>query len=236
MFAVIFEVNPKLEQWDTYLGYARSLRPELERIDGFIANERFSSLRREGWLLSLSIWRDEKAVVRWRTAARHHEIQQKGRGEVFRDYHLRVGEFIADNQLPGGQQLREERRDETQAEAKLVALSEAALADLPPQPDAATVAGRLAAPDLPAYQGLLGWDAFASIYQPGKFILLASWRDAQAAADWPRHSSEGTRHRRVRIIRDYGMFDRAEAPQYFPSVPPGSERSDRIASRQPGAL
>jgi hypothetical protein len=34
MFAVIFEVNPKPEQWDAYLGYAKSLRPELERIDG----------------------------------------------------------------------------------------------------------------------------------------------------------------------------------------------------------
>ena len=85
MFAVIFEVNPRPDQWDTYLGYAQSLRPELERIDGFIDNERFSSLRREGWLLSLSVWRDEKAAVRWRTAARHHEIQHKGRTEVFCD-------------------------------------------------------------------------------------------------------------------------------------------------------
>src|ERR1700751_3690534 len=76
MFAVIFEVNPKPEQWDAYLGYAKLLRPELEQIDGFIDNERFSSLRREGWLLSLTIWRDEKAVIRWRTRARHHEVQQ----------------------------------------------------------------------------------------------------------------------------------------------------------------
>jgi heme-degrading monooxygenase HmoA len=47
MFAVIFEVNPRPDQWDTYLSYARSLRPELEQIEGFIDNERFSSLRRE---------------------------------------------------------------------------------------------------------------------------------------------------------------------------------------------
>src|SRR6516164_6537844 len=133
MFAVIFEVNPRPDQWDTYLSYARSLRPELEQIEGFIDNERFSSLRREGWVLSLSIWRDEEAVIHWRTAARHHEIQKKGRSEVFRDYRLRVGEIIADNQLPGGEQLREEQFDATRAAAKLVALSEAAPADLPPQ-------------------------------------------------------------------------------------------------------
>jgi heme-degrading monooxygenase HmoA len=135
MFAVIFEVNPKAEQWDTYLGYAKLLRPELEQIDGFIDNERFSSLRRRGWVLSLSTWRDEKAVVRWRTAARHHDVQQKGRADVFSDYHLRVGEIIADNRLPAGQKLREQRFDETQASAKLIALSQAALEDLPSPPD-----------------------------------------------------------------------------------------------------
>src|SRR5437763_1461872 len=145
MFAVIFEVNPKPEQWEAYLGYAKLLRPELEQIDGFIDNERFSSLRREGWLLSLSIWRDEKAVIRWRTRARHHKVQQKGRTEVFGDYHLRVGEIIADNRLPSGsgQVLREQRFDETAAGAKLIALSEASPEGLAAEPDAGTIAARL---------------------------------------------------------------------------------------------
>jgi hypothetical protein len=26
------------------------------------------------------------------------------------------------------------------------------------------------------------------------------------------------RHRKVRVVRDYGMFDRREAPQYYPEV------------------
>ena len=217
MFAVMFEVNPKPEQWDSYLGYARLLRPELERIDGFLDNERFSSLRRQGWLLSLSIWRDEKAVIRWRTSARHHEIQQKGRLEVFRDYHLRVGEIIADNQLPVGQSLREKRFDETATAAKLVGLTEGAPDGLPSEPDATTVAARLGAPD-EAQRGLVGWEVFESIYQPGKYILLASWRDAAAAAGSPVPIAGNIRHRRIRVIRDYGMFDRAEAPQYYPDV------------------
>jgi hypothetical protein len=28
----------------------------------------------------------------------------------------------------------------------------------------------------------------------------------------------GIRHRQVRVIRDYGMFDRREAPQFYPDV------------------
>ena len=68
MFAVIFEVHPRSEQWDAYLVNAKMLRPELERMDGFVDNIRYRSLTREGWILSLSNWRDEKSVVRWRTA------------------------------------------------------------------------------------------------------------------------------------------------------------------------
>ena len=29
---------------------------------------------------------------------------------------------------------------------------------------------------------------------------------------------EGGRLRHVRVVRDYGMFDRREAPQYYPAV------------------
>jgi hypothetical protein len=32
MFSVIFEVQPKPEQWDAYLGNAKMLRPELEQV------------------------------------------------------------------------------------------------------------------------------------------------------------------------------------------------------------
>src|SRR5438270_2503788 len=216
MFAVIFEVNPKPEKWEAYLGYAKLLRPELEQIDGFIDNERFSSLRRKGWLLSLSIWRDEKALIRWRTRARHHEVQQKGRTEVFGDYHLRVGEIIADNRLPSGQVLREQRFDETAAGAKLIALSEATPEGLPAEPDAGTIAARLGVLDT-AHPGLVDWDILESIVQPGKFILLTSWRDA-VAAEGSLQGGPDIRHRCVRVIRDYGMFDRAEAPQYYPPV------------------
>src|SRR6266478_4003332 len=100
-------------------------------------------MRRPCWPFSLSTWCGEQEVMRWRIFARHHEIQERGRSEVFRDYHLRVGEIIADNRVPDGHSLRQQRFDETEAAAKLVVLSEAALEDLPPAPDALTVATRL---------------------------------------------------------------------------------------------
>src|ERR1700742_1354650 len=114
MFSVVFEVHPKPQQWDAYLGNAKMLRPELERVDGFVDNIRYKSLTREGWILSLSSWRDEKSLVRWRTSVRHHEVQQKGRDEILADCHLRVGQITADDQLPPGQVLMEQRLDETE--------------------------------------------------------------------------------------------------------------------------
>jgi hypothetical protein len=62
---------------------------------------------------------------------------------------------------------------------------------------------------------------FESIYHPGKFLLLVSWLDNAAAAAWESRGIEsvaGMRYRRVHIVRDYGMFDRREAPQYYPAV------------------
>src|SRR3954454_20818999 len=99
------------------------LRPELEQLEGFIENIRYRSLTREGWILSLSNWRDEKALVRWRTRAVHHGVQEKGRLEVLLDYHLRVGQLTRDSRLPEGHALHEQRLDETETgEATTVVL------------------------------------------------------------------------------------------------------------------
>lgn len=219
MFAVIFEVMPKQERWDEYLELAKLLKPEIEQIDGFIDNERFASQRTKGRLLSLSTWRDEKAVIRWRTLPLHHKVQEKGRFEVFQDYHLRVGEFTADSQLPPAQKLRQQRLDETEVgEAKFVTISEASPSE-GDKPVTADLAADLNLPQIGA-EGLLDQETYESIYNSGKLLLLAAWNDAAAAEAWtPRTPRQGRlRHRHVRIVRDYGMFDRREAPQYYPAV------------------
>ena len=223
MFCVLFEVQPKPDRWDAYLGYAKSLKPELEKIEGFIENIRYRSLTREGWLLSLSSWRDEKSLVRWRTQGEHHQVQKKGRSEVFLDYHLRVGQLTKDSQPPQGHVLREERLDETAVGVgTTVTLIDA------PRPHAAA-APRVVSDAVarwlglaPAAPGLVAWDVFDAVLTPGDVILLMSWRDQGAAEAFERGLPlrAGARLRRVRVVRDYGMFDRREAPQYYAAVAP----------------
>jgi heme-degrading monooxygenase HmoA len=81
---------------DDYLAIAATLRAELEQIDGFISVERFQSLTQEGKILSLSFWRDEEAVVRWRRHEQHRDAQRAGRGGIFRSYRLRVAAVVRD--------------------------------------------------------------------------------------------------------------------------------------------
>jgi heme-degrading monooxygenase HmoA len=96
MHVVIFEVQPRPGREQDYLAIAQQLRTELEQIDGFISVERFASLYNEGKILSLSFWRDEAAVKRWREHTRHREAQQRGREDIFADYRIRVGAVVRD--------------------------------------------------------------------------------------------------------------------------------------------
>jgi len=114
MFSVIFEVRPNDGKKNDYLQLTKHLKPILETIDGFVDNERFESRLRPGWVLSHSTWRDEKSVVRWRTEGEHHAVQEKGRFEIFADYHLRVGDVTADTDPPKEAPILERRLDETE--------------------------------------------------------------------------------------------------------------------------
>ena len=96
MIAVIFEVWPEPDRKQEYLDIAASLRPLLEQIDGFISIERFESLSEPGKILSLSVFRDEAAVARWRRLEQHRSAQTMGRDGIFRDYRLRVAAVIRD--------------------------------------------------------------------------------------------------------------------------------------------
>jgi heme-degrading monooxygenase HmoA len=96
MIAIIFEVTPAPGRRQEYLDLAAALRPELEKQDGFISIERFASLTNEGKMLSLSYWRDEASVQRWRRFEGHRLAQARGRSGVFADYRLRVASVLRD--------------------------------------------------------------------------------------------------------------------------------------------
>jgi heme-degrading monooxygenase HmoA len=96
MIAVIFEVWASEGRKDEYLEIAASLRADLNSIDGFISVERFQSLTDPKKLLSLSFWRDEEAIRKWRNHSSHRKSQIQGRTGVFADYRLRIAAITRD--------------------------------------------------------------------------------------------------------------------------------------------
>jgi heme-degrading monooxygenase HmoA len=112
MITVIFEVVPREGHADAYFKLAAGLREQLEAIDGFVSVERFQSLTQPDKILSLSFWRDEDAVRRWRELDAHRGAQRAGRQQHFADYRLRVAQVLRDYGL--------NERDQAPADARAV--------------------------------------------------------------------------------------------------------------------
>ncbi len=96
MIAVVFEVEMREGRRQDYFDLAAKLRPELDKIDGFISVERFQSLANERKYVSLSFWRDPQAVEAWKAHAEHRVAQQLGKDEIFSKFRIRVAEVVRD--------------------------------------------------------------------------------------------------------------------------------------------
>jgi heme-degrading monooxygenase HmoA len=96
MIAVISEVWPHPDRRGDYDELAAELRPHLEAVDGFISAERFESCTEPGKFLSLSVWRDEAALARWRNLEEHRRVMAEGRSRVLRDYRIRATNILWD--------------------------------------------------------------------------------------------------------------------------------------------
>jgi len=86
-------------------------------------------------------------------------------------------------------------------------------------------------PLLAQVDGFLSIERFESLTTPGKILSLSFWRDEAAVAVWRRHEEHREAQRAGRggifrtyrlrvaaVVRDYGMNERAEAPQPPPET------------------
>ena len=96
MIAVIFEFTPADGRFGDYKALAEGLGEVVKDFDGFISIERFQSINDPGRFVSLSYWRDEESVRKWRNVQKHREAQKKGRGGIFKSYRLRIAAVMRD--------------------------------------------------------------------------------------------------------------------------------------------
>ncbi len=96
MVAVIFEFTPAPGRFPDYMDLVGQLKPELDKVEGFISLERFESISTPGKFVSLQFWRDEACIANWRNLQKHREAQKRGRGGIFASYRLRIAEVSRD--------------------------------------------------------------------------------------------------------------------------------------------
>lgn len=200
MIALFFEVTPKPGQESTYLDIAGSLRPTLETSGGVTYLDRFRSLSRPATMLSHQIWRDEASLARWRANGRHHGAQTAGRNQVFEDYRLRVGPVIA-------------HLDDTK---RVIETGPGITYNDPAhQAERYAVVVRSSGAVFPGRDG----ESWRSVYTETSFAWVASVpqkADGLAVLAAAARETCVSAAQLCLVSRDYGMFDRREAPQYFP--------------------
>jgi heme-degrading monooxygenase HmoA len=206
MISQFFEVQIKPGHTDHYLDLAASLKPALNAMGGCLFLDRFKSLTRENLLLSYQIWQDEGSMTAWRVHSTHHKVQETGREKVFSDYRIRIAQVIHEAR-PGRPIWQPDRRtpynDPARRRPTYVIATESRNAKLPVPTE---------------------WrsDAFESVYRQGYFAHLVDLPDVQSGLELGARlfADPTTEYFRIfEVMRDYGMYDRVEAPQYYPPVP-----------------
>jgi hypothetical protein len=127
--------------------------------------------------------------------------------------------------VPAGQSLQQQRLDVTEAGVgKAITLLDAKR-----EPDWVKQAGADAVAQslgfAPSAQNAVVWDVFEAVAAAGHAIALVKWSGLAAAEAFAQGATlpDGVRLRNIRVIRDYGMFDRREAAQYFADVDPAAQ-------------
>lgn len=93
--------------------------------------------------------------------------------------------------------------------------------------------------ELKTIEGFISVERFESLTEPGKMLSLSFFRDEAAVQEWRNRAAHRTtqgkgrrgvfadyRLRVASVLRDYGMFDRTEAP--------GDSREAHEAAAHPG--
>lgn len=189
MHALFFEVRPKPGHLVRYFDHVARLRPVLAQHTGLNFLDRYSALGDSDLLLSHQLWESEGAIIKWREDATHRRSQSAGRQVHFADYRIRVGARVL-HWTPAAE-------DAPATTAKLGNMSHVV---------ALYSSKKLIEP---------AFAAFESVNTKGKFIALATADDYTAARALleKNFGASGLDEAAIySILRDYGQFDRTQAP------------------------
>jgi len=79
-----------------YLSRSPKYKDELDKLDGFISNERFQSCNNPNKVLSISFWKDEESIKRFREWEMHRKDEIDARENLFEDYRICIAKVFRD--------------------------------------------------------------------------------------------------------------------------------------------
>ncbi|MEP3524773.1 MAG: antibiotic biosynthesis monooxygenase family protein [Hyphomicrobiales bacterium] len=198
MQVLLFEMEPRDGHEAHYFSHVEKLRPLLAKHEGLLFIDRFKSLSRPKIILSHSLWKDEAAISKWRTDATHHQSQAAGRYQHFVDYRIRISHALeVDNrdENPSTWSAEGSYRSADAADTRLLVIT---------------------ASKGEPYKG--SGELFTSVNHQDTYLTIKTAASTQEATRLAQAAKQDTSVTRViisNVSRDYGMFDRDEAPQYF---------------------
>lgn len=201
MHALLFEMEPRDGHEDHYFRHATKLRPILMQHDGLIYIERFKSLTRPKVILSHSLWRDEASIARWRANKEHHKSQTAGRFKHFEDYRIRISHVL--RYAEPNARVREWSDDGSYRASQL--RTDRFIGILRSRK-------QLGIQDCETFASVTETDSFLSVFDVTREVDGKSKIDEAQSADCVLTALL------ARVSRDYGLYDRTEAPQYFKAV------------------
>jgi len=96
MITVVSQMIINEGKLQEYLDFGIALQPMVEKIDGFISNERFQSVVDPNKVLSLSFWKDEESIKQFRKLEMHRLAEAKSRESIFKDYRVTIADISRD--------------------------------------------------------------------------------------------------------------------------------------------
>ncbi|MFU8824675.1 antibiotic biosynthesis monooxygenase family protein [Yoonia sp.] len=191
MHALFFEMRPLPGHLDHYFAHVDRLRPVLAQHKGLAFLDRYLSLTDPDLLLSHQLWDSEEAIIGWRADSDHRASQTAGRKVHFADYRIRVGAKVVHWQAD----------------------TSTATNDMITATDAAHVLALYGTEPMTSD----GLKAFQSVNHKGQFISLATYAGLAPAQDALSGylATQGLQKAAVYSLRrDYGQFDRTQAPDH----------------------
>jgi heme-degrading monooxygenase HmoA len=191
-YAAFFDVLPKSGFGETYFRMAADLKPIVEKNPGFISVERFQNFSEPDWYLSFSQWTDERVLAAWRCQKDHHQAQVCGRDLILEDYRLRVGALTIESNI-------------AYADGKSLIFS--AIGSFDNIQSVSENHRTMFAKRTRFFKGVIN---------PDRGFMLADFESGIPLDEMRAIFTNGRIEVSVfEVKRDYGMFNRAQAPEVF---------------------